>query len=87
MWDKLADCWWGQILLGVFCFAIAIFMYWYISDLEATGRSGRAHWLIALVYNIAGKWPSVLVIAAMGLFFAGIGIRNLVVIMHDRDRD
>ena len=85
MWDKLVDCWWGQILIGVFLFAIAAFMYWYISDLEATGRSGRAPCFIAIVYHIAGKWGSVLLIVGMGVIFAGVGIWNLTVIMRDKD--
>ena len=87
MWDKLLDCWWGQILVGLFFFAIAAFMYWYISDLEATGRSSRAPCIIAIVYNIAGKWGSVLLIGGMGLIFAGVGIRNLIVILRDNDND
>ncbi len=35
MWDRLLDCWWGQILVGLFFFVIGAFLYWYIS--------GRVH--------------------------------------------
>jgi hypothetical protein len=87
MWDKLLDCWWGQIFVGIFFLAIAAFMYWYISDLEATGRSGRAPCIIAIVYNIAGKWGSVLLLALPGIFVAGVGIRNLIVIMRGDGED
>ena len=83
----MLDCWWGQILIGILFFAVAAFLYWYISDLEATGRGGRAPCIIAIVYNIAGKWGSVLLLALPGVCVAGIGIRNLIVILRGDDKD
>jgi hypothetical protein len=86
IWDTLLNCWWGQILIGIFFFAIAGFLYWYISDLEATGRGGRAPCLVAVVYNIAGKWGSVLLFVVPGIVIAGVGIRNLITTMRGDDR-
>jgi hypothetical protein len=86
IWDTLLNCWWGQILIGIFFFAIAGFLYWYISDLEATGRAGRAPCLVAVVYNIAGKWGSVLLFVVPGIVIAGVGIRNLITTMRGDDR-
>ena len=87
IWNTLLDCWWGQILIGLFFFAVAGFLYWYISDLEATGRGGRAPCIVAIVYNIAGKWGSVLLLALPGVFVTGVGIRNLIVMMSDQDKE
>ena len=87
IWNTLLDCWWGQILVGIFFFAIAGFLYWYIADLEATGRSGRAPCMVAIVYNIAGKWGSVLVFVIPALFVTGVGIRNLIVMIRGDDKD
>ncbi len=50
-----------------------------LSGLEATGGHGRAHWLVVLAHNIAGKWGATLVCVIPGLFIAGVGVRNLVV--------
>jgi hypothetical protein len=85
IWDTLLNCWWGQLLIGVFFFGIAAFMYWYISDLEATGRGGRAPCIIAIVYNLAGKWGSVLFFAIPGAVIAGVGVRNLIAMFRDKD--
>ena len=85
MWDYLLDCWWGQILIGIFFFALAAVAYWYFTDLEATGGQRRVYWLFAILYNIAGKWGTVLLFAIPGVFVAGVGIRNLVVQLRSDD--
>lgn len=85
LWNTLLDCWWGQLLIGAFFFAVAAFVYWYITGLETTGGQARIHWLVAIVYNIAGKWGCVLLFAIPGAFVAGVGIRNLVVEIRNKD--
>ena len=85
MWDKLLDCWWGQILIGLFFFVCAGFIYWYITGLETTGGQARVYWLVAIIYNIAGKWGSVLLFVVPGAFVAGVGVRNLIVQLRDND--
>jgi len=85
MWDKLLNCWWGQILVGLFFLACAAFFYWRVTSLEATGGIMLMHWTMAIIYNIAGKWGGVLLFVIPGLFVIGVGIRNLLVGFRDND--
>ena len=55
----------------------ALLLYWYIGSIEARG-GGRVHWIVALVYNWAGKTGTVLLFGIPGAIFAIIGIWKLV---------
>ena len=86
-WGRLMSVWWGQILIGVFMLLFAWFMYSYITRVEEVTGRGRVHWAVAIVYNIAGKWGTVLFFAIPGLIFIGIGIRVLISNIRARDED
>jgi len=75
--ERLMKLWWGNLLLAMFFFGLASLVYWYISSIEARG-GGRVHWIVALVYNWAGKIGTVLLFAIPGTIFAIVGIWQLL---------
>ena len=48
--------WWKTLLWGLAFLGLGALLFWYFSGLEESGRSGRIHWLVALIYHIGGKW-------------------------------
>jgi hypothetical protein len=50
--------------------------------LEESGRGGRVHWLVALLYYVGGKWTAAGLFWLGGLVFIGLGVRT-----HLRDRE
>ena len=77
LFERLMRVWWGHLIVAAFFFGLAALCYWYISKIEAQG-GGRIHWLVALVYNWAGKMGTVILFAIPGTIFALIGIWKLV---------
>jgi hypothetical protein len=77
LWERLMRVWWGYLLIAGFFLGIAQVCYWYISMIEDRG-GGRVHWIVALVYNWAGKTGTVLLFAIPGAIFAFIGVWKLI---------
>jgi hypothetical protein len=47
----------GQgVKYGLACLAIGVVLFLLLSLMESSGRGGRVHWLIAVLYYIGGKW-------------------------------
>ncbi len=63
---------------GVFCFAGAAFVYWHITDLEASGGTIRMKSIFAFLYMIGGKWLLCLPLVISGSFFIAVGIQALM---------
>jgi hypothetical protein len=61
------DKWWKTALYSGFMFALAGFLYFYISNAEAKGGSIRMWWLLILVYDVIGKWGVVGIVVALGV--------------------
>jgi len=71
--ERLTYTWWGCLVLALMFSGFALFIYWYISGVEAQG-GGRVWWLFALVYNWAGKIGTILCAAVPAVLFAIAGI-------------
>lgn len=76
MSDDSDDAWWKTIGFGLGAIALAVFLYWYFSDFEASGGRRRIHWIIALLYNFGGKWVPCSVFGIFGFLLIGIGIKE-----------
>lgn len=67
------------ILIGLFLYAAAAFMYFYFAHLEATGGSTSMHAAVALLYNLGGKWLVVSIaplIGTLSLIGGIVGLRK-----------
>ncbi len=60
--------WVKNLFEGFLMLAIAIFLFWYFSDFEASHEpSRRIHWVVAWLYNMGGKWLVCFLVAAMAV--------------------
>ncbi len=76
-WDWALSRWWGWMLGALFFLGLAFVIYLYVTNLENQGQGGRINWIVALAYNIGGKWCAVSVLAVPGLIFALVGLVKL----------
>ena len=76
-WDSLMSSWWGRFVGALIMFSFAGLLYLYLTDVEEVRGRGRVHWIIAIVYNLVGKWGTVLMFVIPGLVFTGMGIHGL----------
>lgn len=75
--DGSADPWWKSIGYGLLFWGLTVGFYFYITAFEAgTMTSARIWWPVALIYNLAGKWPVVGIGAIGGLVLIGVGARD-----------
>ncbi len=68
----------GALAIGILMFLVAGYMWWDLTQLEDYGGSRSVHWVIALVYNIAGKWGVVGVLSLVGLGSLGFSAYNFI---------
>ena len=67
----------GNIAWGVFFLGLGAIIHNIVESFEASGGNLRIHFVIALAYNLAGKWGAVgLFIIAAGLFF-WVGFKDI----------
>jgi hypothetical protein len=64
------------ILIGLGLLAFAGFLFWMFSGLEAEGGRKRIPAILALLYNIGGKWLPTVLIGGIGLLTAGLGVKG-----------
>ncbi len=76
--DKSDKDWLWALGLGVFSFAAAAFLYWQITEIEASGGTIRMKSILVLLYRIGGKWLLCLPFVISGSFFIAAGIRSLM---------
>lgn len=70
--------WWQFMLYGIGGFAVAVWLFIYLSDKEREGGRIRMQWMFALVYDFLGKWGVTGVIAGLGTLCILIGTWQLV---------
>jgi len=59
--------WWYLFVAGIFV-GLSIFLYFYFTDFETQGGSRRINWVVALLYDLGGKW-AVIGVTLMGVCF------------------
>ena len=57
--------------------ALAAWEYIDLTDLEASGGTKKVHSLVALLYDVGGKWTVVGFLLALSFLFVGFGIKAL----------
>jgi nitrate reductase NapE component len=67
---------WKTIGIGLLLLAGAVFLYYTFDKLETEGGRVKINWILALLYNVAGKWPVVSVVALIGAFTTYSGIKD-----------
>ena len=70
--------WWQYFLYGIGSFGIGTWLYIYLSQKEQEGGRIRIQWMIALVYDVLGKWGVVGILAGIGAVSILIGTWQLV---------
>lgn len=68
--------WWKTLGFGLFMIGISVFLYYFFTDMETNGGSRRIHWLVAVLYNIGGKWITCSVFGLIGVLLIGLGIKE-----------
>lgn len=75
---KTEIVWWHMMGIGALFFAGAVFIWFYITNIEEGGGGGRIHWLLAVLYRWGGKWLCVAVVAVFGVGFTAAGVAALI---------
>jgi hypothetical protein len=55
-------------------FACAGFLYFYLTNKEQEGGTFRIQWMVAIVYDIFGKWGVTGIVAGIGVISVLIGV-------------
>jgi hypothetical protein len=71
-----ADKWWQLVLWGIALLGFAVWMYFDLSRFETVGGSRRLNVIIALLYNILGKWGVVGFFGLIGAGMAAVGVKQ-----------
>jgi len=69
------DPWHINLLWSVGCFILAYISYGTLTDVE-NGNAHRVNSILAFVYGVAGKWPAVGLVVAMGIFFLVLAVKG-----------
>lgn len=65
--------WWHLFIGGIFvCFSV--FLYFYFTDFESQGGSRRINWVVALIYDLGGKWAVIGVVQVLVIFCVYLAI-------------
>lgn len=71
---NLFNAWWGKLLGGTVFWGLGIWLFYELGKLEVEGGRLRIHWLIAVVYNLGGRWGAVGLCALLGTLLLGHGL-------------
>jgi hypothetical protein len=70
--------WWQFMLYGVAMFGFATWLYIYLSQKEQDGGRFRIQWMIAIGYDLLGKWGVTGILAGLGAVSILIGTFQLI---------
>lgn len=59
---------WWYLLIGAAFTGFSVYLYFFFTELEMQGGSRRINWVIALIYDIGGKWTVIALVQALVLF-------------------
>jgi hypothetical protein len=61
--------WAKELVGGILLLGLSVFLWWYFTDFEnSTETSRRMNAILAMLYNLGGKWLAIGVVAAVGLW-------------------
>jgi hypothetical protein len=65
---------WGIFICGIVLCVMTVAAYNFVDRMEAEGGSMRVHWILAIAYNIGGKWglTAVCALVALGTTLGGM---------------
>jgi hypothetical protein len=69
---------WSEIIVGIVIFAVAFGLNEYLANMEEHGGSIRIHWIIALAYNIGGRWGAIGLLAVVAIGWIMHGTNRLL---------
>lgn len=64
--------WWYVFVACIF-FCIAAYVHYYLTEFEQNGGTRRINWVLALSYDVGGKWLPVFLLAGLGIFACYLG--------------
>ncbi|HYF62872.1 MAG TPA: hypothetical protein VD886_08645 [Herpetosiphonaceae bacterium] len=69
---------WKTLGFALLCWAVAAGIYWYIAQLEQSGATGTAPWIIVTLYDAGGKALVSGFFAVVGAIAAVVGIAGIL---------
>jgi hypothetical protein len=67
------------LLLGIAIAACSIWLYSRLAAAEAQGLHFRFHWFFYAIYKVAGKTVVCIILGALGLGIAALGVRKMFI--------
>jgi hypothetical protein len=65
---------WGWLKYAFILYGGAALLFAIFSGIEHTGEGGTTHWLVALLYNLGGKWLVAGLLAALGTYCLAMSV-------------
>lgn len=59
---------WWYLFIAVIFVGLSVFLYFYFTDFEQQGGSRRINWVLALLYDIGGKWTVIGAVQILVIF-------------------
>jgi len=70
--------WWDSFVPGVVLLFGSCYVWWYLTEMERQPGPHRLPRTAVLLYNWAGKWGVVLLVAGVGALFTAVGTFKLL---------
>lgn len=67
--------WWYLFIAATFV-GLGIYLYFYFTALEIEGGSRRINWVLALLYEVGGKWAVIGLVFILVLFCIYLAMRE-----------
>ena len=65
--------WWYLFIASLFT-GFAVYLYYFFTELETHGGRRTVHWMIALTYEIGGKWTVITLVLIVVVFLLQMAI-------------
>jgi hypothetical protein len=76
--------WWDSLVPGVALLFGSCYVWWYLTEMERKPGPHRLPRAAVLLYNWAGKWGVVLLVAGVGALFTVVGASKLIRRLRER---
>lgn len=64
---------WWSVFVGCILIGLATCVHYYLTEFEKNGGTRSINWVLALSYEIGGKWLPVVLLAGLGVFACYLG--------------